>query len=158
LTVQSETQQSITRGVVRELDGETALVEVSQTGCGRCNEPGGCGGLHPGKILCSSKPRFFRASNPLGAQPGEAVEIAVTEGAIGAAATHAYVWPLVLLLLGGGLAELALGHLLGEWAAVLGALGGLAAGWIALGRGRHSGKPTLPRIVERNVLSTKEYE
>jgi sigma-E factor negative regulatory protein RseC len=154
--VQSESEQSITRGVVRELDGEIALVEVSQAGCGRCNEPGGCGGLHPGKILCSSKPRFFRASNPLGAQPGEAVEIAVNEGAIGAAATHAYVWPLLLLLLGGGLTDLAVGRLFGEWAAMVGALGGLAAGWILLAKRRNSGKQTLPRIVERNVLSAKE--
>lgn len=156
MTVQSESLQSITRGVVRELDGETALVEVSQTGCGRCNEPGGCGGLHPGKILCSSKPRFFRASNPLGAQPGETVSIAVLEGTIGAAATRAYLIPLLCLLLGSGLAELALGAFLGRWAAVAGALGGLGLGWVLLARKHPAGKPNLPNIVERNVPSAKE--
>lgn len=156
MTAQSESLQSITRGVVRELDGDTALVEVSQTGCGRCNEPGGCGGLHPGKILCSSKPRFFRASNSVGAQPGETVSIAVVEGAIGSAATRVYLVPLLCLLLGGGLAELALGALLGQWAAITGALGGLGAGWVFLARAPVSAKPNLPNIVERNVPSAKE--
>ena len=37
-------EQTTIRGVVRSLDGENAIVEPDQGGCGRCHEKGGCGG------------------------------------------------------------------------------------------------------------------
>lgn len=153
---QQTTSLSTTRAVVRDLDGEFALVEASQTGCGRCNEPGGCGGLHPGKILCASKPRLFRALNTVGAQVGDSVNVAVAEGAIGAAATRAYLLPLALLLAGAIAGEALFGHRVGLWASVSGALLGLGLGWRSLSAHRLSRKPMLPKIVERNILADKE--
>ena len=156
MTEQQTTSFSATRAVVRDLDGEFALVEASQTGCGRCSEPGGCGGLHPGKILCTSKPRLFRALNTAGARVGDSVSVAVAEGAIGAAATRAYLLPLVLLLAGAIAGEALLGHAAGLWASVSGALLGLGLGWRILASRRLTRKPMLPVIVERNIRADKE--
>ena len=37
-----------TKGTITALDGDYALVRIADAGCGRCHEPGGCGGVNIG--------------------------------------------------------------------------------------------------------------
>lgn len=85
------------KGVVTAIDGDYAIVETEEGGCGRCHESGGCGGVRVSQMLCAT-PRVWRVLNPRGAAIGEEVRIAVAEGAVGASAALIYVQPLLLLL------------------------------------------------------------
>lgn len=115
------------KGTISAVDGDTAVVVMDETGCGRCHEEGGCGGHNLGKMLCSS-PRSFRVSNPGGAAVGDRVTIVVAAGAVRRSALLVYVVPLLTLLLGalGGSA------LAGEIGAIVGAVGGLLGAWLVL--------------------------
>lgn len=135
-----------------------ALVEATETGCGRCHEPGGCGGLHAGKILCAA-PRLFRARNPIDARSGDIVHVAVDRGSVRQAANLAYVAPLVLMVTLGGLADWWLAERIGQWGALFGAVTGLLAGWRLMSRGGFPGtrgKPELPEIVECETASAEK--
>lgn len=115
---------SETRGIVTAIDGDYALVRTEDTGCGRCHESGGCGGVRVSQMLCTS-PREWRVLNPRGARVGEEVRIAVAAGAVGAGATLLYVQPLLALIagaIGGSL-------LFGEAGALAGAALGLLGAW-----------------------------
>lgn len=154
----TETSRHLTRAIVRQVEGDIALVEATQSGCGRCHEPGGCGGLHAGKILCAS-PRLFQATNPIGAAPGAVVQVAVTEGSVRHAANAAYVVPLLLAIVLGGISDWLLSGALGQWAGLLGAMAGLLLGWRRLAKRSISGptgKPSLPEIVECEIASAEE--
>ena len=55
--------------VVQTLQGSDGLLRVRlefdiQGGCGRCNEPGGCGGVSLAQPLCS-KPKSMVVSDPI---------------------------------------------------------------------------------------------
>lgn len=152
------TSKHLTRAIVRQVDGNLALVEATQSGCGRCHEPGGCGGLHAGTILCAS-PRLFQATNPIGAAPGTIVQVAVTEGSVRHAANVAYVIPLLFAVALGGLGNWLLADYLGQWGGVLGAAAGLLIAWRRMAKKPVSGpagKPTLPEIVECEIASAEE--
>lgn len=115
---------SETRGIVTAIDGDYAVVKTEETGCGRCHESGGCGGVRVGQMLCTA-PRVWRVLNPRHAAVGDEVRIAIAAGAVGASATLIYVQPL-LLLLGSAI----LGSLLaGEAGAIGGGGFGLVAAW-----------------------------
>lgn len=115
---------SETRGIVTALDGDYAIVKTEETGCGRCHESGGCGGVRVAQALCTA-PRVWRVLNPRQAAVGDEVRIAVAAGAVSASATLIYVQPLLLLL---GCAIL--GSLLaGEAGAIGGGVLGLVAAW-----------------------------
>ncbi len=76
-------------GVVVRCEGARALVQVRRSGgCGRCDEPGGCGGS--GAASCSE----YLVSNPVGASSGQRVLIEVPEGSALRAAALAYGLPL----------------------------------------------------------------
>ncbi len=90
------------RAVVRALDGQDAIVEVAQGGCGRCHEEGGCGGQHLTQMFCSS-PKTYRAENSLGAQVGETVTVAVAPGSVRQTANLAYGLPLLAIIFGAAL-------------------------------------------------------
>lgn len=153
-----DTAKHLTRAIVRRVEGDTALVEATDTGCGRCHEPGGCGGLHAGKILCAS-PRLYRSANPIGARAGDVVHVAVTEGTVRRAANLAYGIPLVLMVALGGLGDWLLNEVVGQWGAVLGAGVGLLSGWRWMARksvAGGEGKPHLPEIVECEIPSAEE--
>jgi sigma-E factor negative regulatory protein RseC len=114
-------------GTITAIDGEYAIVLMDETGCGRCHEPGGCGGNNIGKMFCHS-PRTFRVANPGQSAIGDRVQIAVGEGAVRRSALLAYALPLVALLVGalGGSA------LAGETGAIAGAVSGLLCAWLVL--------------------------
>ena len=50
-------------GTVTAVDDQHASIHMDEIGCGRCGEPGGCGGKHLGKLLCGT-PRTVRVRNP----------------------------------------------------------------------------------------------
>ena len=115
-------ENNTTRALVRALEGDEAIVEVEAGGCGRCHEDGGCGGQHLTQMLCSNA-KTYRVDNPLGAQVGERVTVAIAAGSIRRTANLAYGVPLLGVFVGAALG-MALG---GDGGAVLGAGGGLAA-------------------------------
>ncbi len=125
-------------GTVAALDGEYALIRMDDSGCGRCREPGGCGGSNAASFLCRA-PRTFRVPNPEHRVIGERVRVRVAEGAIGHGALHAYASPLLALLIG----ALAGSTLADEAGAIVGAVAGLLVGWAGLRRAqrRNTGDP-----------------
>jgi sigma-E factor negative regulatory protein RseC len=142
----SETQ--IIRAIVRALDGDQALVETEEGGCGRCHETGGCGGQNLSRAFCSG-PRSHRVENRVGAMVGERVNVAIEPGNIRRSANLAYVLPLAAVLCG-ALAGFAGG---GEPWAIAGALGGLAAavGYLRRRTGTASGfSAGNPHIISRS--------
>lgn len=108
------------RGVVRALDGNDALVEVEQGGCGRCHEEGGCGGQQLTQMFCNG-PKSYRAENTFGARVGDRVLVATAPGSVRRTANLAYGMPL-LGALGGAFVGMAFA---GDTGAMLGALAGL---------------------------------
>ena len=114
-------------GIIIELDGEYAMVRMDETGCGRCHEPGGCGGNNIGKMFCSA-PRVFRVLNPDQTAVGARVTIAIAEGAVRRSAVLAYGLPLLALFLGAFCGS----ALAGESGAIIGAACGLLVAWMGL--------------------------
>lgn len=107
------------RGTVSALDGDHALVRITGEGCGRCHEPGGCGGGHLTQAFCSS-PKIYRVLNSREAKPGEEVVVIIRDRALFRSAIAGYGLPLLGLFLG---AALGLGF--GEAVSMIGAGGGL---------------------------------
>lgn len=138
-------------GVVQRVDGAYAWVDVSVAqGCGRCGEPGGCGGVNIARPFGGSK-QVLRVSNDSGAVAGEPVSVVIDDGVPLAAALRAYVAPLAGVLAGAALgtvlAPAAVVDLYAGVGALLGA--GLA---VLLVRSRQlpwSGSRDLPVRLER---------
>ena len=120
------------KGTVTSVDGDYAIVEMEETGCGRCHEEGGCGGHNLGKMLCRT-PRVFRVLNPGKASVGDQITISIDEGAIGHTAILAYGLPL-LSLFAGAFAGMSFA---GEAGAISGSIIGLIAAWAALRHFQH---------------------
>mgnify|MGYP003431489020 CR=1 FL=1 len=67
-------------GVVLRVEGRFAWVDVTVSqGCGRCNEPGGCGGVNIARPFGASS-QAVRVSNEIGVQPGEQVGVLIDDG------------------------------------------------------------------------------
>lgn len=122
------------RGTVTRCEGEHAFVRIADEGCGRCHEPGGCGGSSLTRAFCSSR-RIYRVWNPGGANPGDEVVIAISDRTLLRSAVAGYVLPLLGLFLG---AVLGL-KCAGEPGSMLGAALGLIAAW---------GLQRIPRVRE----------
>ncbi len=122
-------QQSTVRAIVRELDGDSALVEVEQGGCGRCHEKGGCGGQQLTQMFCSG-PRHYRVANDVGARVGDQVTVAVAAGSLRKSANLAYILPLTATIAGAVLG-MPLG---GDPGAMIGAVAGLVIAFLYVRR------------------------
>ena len=114
-------------GTITALDSEYAIVKMDETGCGRCNEEGGCGGNNLGKMLCSA-PRTFRVLNPKRSAIGDRVTIAIAEGAVRRSAVLVYAMPLLALFAGAFCGT----SVAGEAGAIFGAVSGLLLAWLGL--------------------------
>jgi sigma-E factor negative regulatory protein RseC len=112
------------RGTVITLDGDRAVVRIQGEGCGRCHEPGGCGGANLAQAFCLS-PKVYRVLNPRGATPGEEVRVVIRDRALLRGAIAGYVLPLLGLFLGAALGL----EFAGEAGSMIGAAGGLAVAW-----------------------------
>jgi sigma-E factor negative regulatory protein RseC len=133
------------RGIVRDVDGGEAFVEVEQGGCGRCHEEGGCGGQPLTRMFCSG-PSVYRVDNAVGAGIGDRVDIAVKPGNLRLIANRVYLVPLAAGI-GGGALGMAVG---GEPLSIAGFLLGLAAAFLALRRQGGAGNPpSRPYIISR---------
>lgn len=90
-------------GVVLRVEGRFAWVDVTVSqGCGRCNEPGGCGGVNIARPFGASS-QAVRVSNEIGVQPGEQVGVLIDDGVPLRAALVAYAFPVLGLLAGAAL-------------------------------------------------------
>lgn len=125
-------------GVVQRLDAGYAWVDVSVAqGCGRCHEPGGCGGVNLARPLAPIS-RSVRVVNDIEASPGETVGVVIDDRVPLQAALCAYGWP-VLGVIAGAVAGAAVasegrGDLLAAGGALVGGM--VAAIW---GRKRSRG-------------------
>lgn len=110
---------------MRALEGDEAIVEIENTGCGRCHEPGGCGGQSIAHLF-GSNARSYRLPNRCAAQVGDQVDLVVERGQLHQTATRLYVLPLL-----GVLAGAMLGNLwAGDQGAVIGAVAGGGLAWL----------------------------
>lgn len=122
-------EASTIKGVIRSLDGPQAIVEVEHGGCGRCHEPGGCGGQQLTQIFCSG-PKTYLVENTCGAAVGERVTIAIAAGTVARTANLAYGTPL-LGAIAGAVGGTALG---GDLGGMVGAASGLLAAYLFIRR------------------------
>ena len=122
-------EKSTIKAIVRALDGDFALLEVDQRGCGRCHEEGGCGGQNLTQMFSGAE-KTYRVENTIGAGIGERVTLAVSAGSLRRTANFAYGVPLLALLLG-ALLGLGLG---GDLGAMLGGGLGLVLGFVLVRR------------------------
>jgi sigma-E factor negative regulatory protein RseC len=109
---------------VVSLDGDHAFVRVARQGCGRCHEPGGCGGKNLTQAFCPS-PKTYRVVNARGARVGEEVKVVIHDLTLLRGAIAGYGFPLLTLFLGAGFGLM----LAGETGSMIGAACGLAAAW-----------------------------
>jgi sigma-E factor negative regulatory protein RseC len=114
------TEETTVRATVRKLDGDEALVEVEQGGCGRCHEEGGCGGQQLTQMFCSG-PKHYRVANPHGAQIGDQVTVAIASGTVRKTANLAYGLPLTVTIAGAAIGT----QISGDVGAMIGALVGV---------------------------------
>jgi sigma-E factor negative regulatory protein RseC len=125
---------------VRRVEGDTAwVVGEAPSSCGACAGKG-CGSSVFARLLHAGEPEY-PVHNGIAARPGDAVVVAIEDGALLGAATRAYIVPLAVLL-AGALA----GSSLGEAAAVLGGALGLMAAMLWLRRARGSARPVIVRF------------
>ncbi|WP_051938223.1 SoxR reducing system RseC family protein [Ferriphaselus sp. R-1] len=90
------------RAIVVRTDARQAWVEARHdvSGCATCQGKG-CGSSKLSQMFCSNKERLFRVKNPIAAQAGDEVVIAIGEGAVLHGVAMVYLLPLTGLLLGG---------------------------------------------------------
>lgn len=142
------TEQTTVRAIVRELQADSALVEVEQGGCGRCHEKGGCGGQTLTQMFCS-EPKRYRVANDVGAGVGDHVTVAIAAGSVRQSANLGYVLPLTATIAGA-----LLGMQLGEDpGAMLGAVAGLLLSLLYIRRRTATGtgfSATHPHIISRS--------
>ena len=141
-------EQTTVRAIVRELDADSALVEVEQGGCGRCHEQGGCGGQSLTQMFCS-EPKRYRVVNHIGAGVGDRVVVAIAAGSVRKSANLGYVLPLTATI-GGAVLGMQLGE---DTGAMLGAAAGLFLSFLYIGRRTATGNgfsATRPQIISRS--------
>jgi len=118
--------------VVVAVDEKHVTLRVEDSGCGRCQQAGGCGGNPFGKLFCQT-PRTYCLANDGDYAVGARVRVSVADGIIGQSVWLAYVVPLLAVLAGAVAGSL----IDGEIGAIVGAAGGLFCGWLSL---RHANR------------------
>lgn len=120
-------------GVVTQVDGRFAWVELAVAqGCGRCHEPGGCGGVDIARPFGGGR-KHLKVENLIDLRPGERVAVCVEEGLPLRAALWMYGVPVLGVILGAVLGRMLASPGGEDVLAGLGALAGLIA---AVGLGR----------------------
>jgi len=124
-------------------------------GCGRCAEPGGCGGVSLAQPLCA-KPKTMVLPDSLGLAVGQKVRVAIPDHLLARGVTRTYVVSLALFFTGSFLGASLLPDLVPQqWqithdlGAMIGAGVGLIAAWAQLKWSQHQSPMAVPRILER---------
>ena len=141
------------------IDGDHAWVEAQRrTACGACTASKGCGTGLIARFFSGREVRL-RAANPIAAEVGERVVVAVAEDVLLRSSLMAYILPLITLFIGAILGQeiqYALFDPAGEGIVVLGGLLGFGLGVLGLrafARRVERDDRYEPRIVERLVPS-----
>jgi sigma-E factor negative regulatory protein RseC len=93
----TNTARICSQGKVTALEGDMARVEVSRNAmCDSCHQQSSCNV----NMLDSSRDSMATVRNPLGAKPGNKVEIAIDEAVLVRGSAVLYILPLVFMLLG----------------------------------------------------------
>ncbi len=126
----SEISSTRMRGTVSGIVGDLAIVDIAPTtGCGRCHEPGGCGGgLLTGEAACK---RSYRVANSIGAVPGDSVIVSIQDGRVLATALWMYGLPLLFAIMA-AIAVAGLWH--DDALTAVATMGGLILGFVLLRR------------------------
>ncbi len=149
-----------TASVAQILQGPEGLQLVRldfevNSGCGRCNEPGGCGGVSLAQPVCA-KPKSMVLTDTIGLAVGDTVRVTIPDELLSRVVTRTYVIPLALFFVGSLLGAAVLPDLLPmQWQVTqdVGAMIGAGLGLSAAGGQVHraqSRKPmAAPLILER---------
>ena len=133
-------------GVVQKVEDGFAWVEVTPAGgCGRCHEPGGCGGVSITRALETSR-KTYRLPNDAGCVAGEQVGVVIEDGVALRAALLTYGLPVVGVIAGAALGTTLGAPARGDLGGLLGAVLGLTAGFLA-GRGGWGARTSPVRLV-----------
>lgn len=118
------------RARILRIDNGQAWVKLSgkQGGCGRCDEPGGCGSVQISHAFGMPKDEFAMLVDSRFAV-GDAVVIRIPDGAPLRAALVSYGLGTLLLLVGAALGSLAGGADRADAWGLAGAVAGLALAW-----------------------------
>ncbi len=106
------------------------VTTLTRSGCGRCDQPGGCGQTSVFQLFGRREHRVLaRLADDMqpGLQAGDGVVIAMPEGRVMRASLVMYLCPLLGLLAGAVLGQSLPGG--GETASIFAGLAGLAAGF-----------------------------
>ncbi|MCP5254440.1 MAG: SoxR reducing system RseC family protein [Zoogloeaceae bacterium] len=115
------------RAQVVDLRGDRVRVRVDagRGGCGRCNEPGGCGGARLSELFGPNR-NEFEIENTIGALRGEEVVLCIAEDASLKAALVGYGLPVVCVIAGAAVGTALAGSGSQDAWALFGALAGVA--------------------------------
>lgn len=115
-------------GRVIAVEPDAVWVEtLRRSGCGRCDQPGGCGNVTPSRANDRAG-RVRALSGEWRLAVGDNVLVGVPEGAVLHGALQLYVLPLLALLVGALVGQALRPD---DAGAVAGAAGGLVAGFLA---------------------------
>jgi len=145
------------QAIVRQVEGSDAVIELAGRagGCGRCHEPGGCGGSSVIGQVFGPRCSVFRVPNTIDARPGEQVVVELGERDMLRAALMVYFLP-ILMLVAGAFLGLTLAEAAGDRAAFLGGALGFLAALVAVVRfqARERRRGRLQPVLTRGRSST----
>ncbi|GHD58737.1 SoxR reducing system RseC family protein [Jeongeupia chitinilytica] len=133
--------------VVRTEADHAWVVIRPHTPCGNCDPQTGCRSVAISRMFGQAQ-QHYRVNNPLGAEQGEYVKVAVAERTLLHSALWAYGLPLLAMLLGAVLGRVT--GLVSPLAEVCGAAIGFCAAFAWLRWGHRSSTDRGPTIVSRH--------
>lgn len=132
-------------GTVVALSGDRLRVRVdpARGGCGRCNEPGGCGATRISDLFGSAR-NEFEIENSIDARSGDEVILCISEGQSLKSALVAYGLPVGLVIVGAAVGTAIAASGAEDLWALVGAASGVVLAfpvgrWLRRRAGWHSG-------------------
>ncbi len=138
-------------GIVSRVERGYAYVDIGPraSGCGRCHEPGGCGG---GLSVDRGISRTYRLPNRIGARVGDDVVLTIPEGALLKVSLLAYLIPVALVIAGA-----VVGTIVSDLAAIAGGALGLALGLGLLRLGERKMSSAMERLLAMRIKSCAHH-
>lgn len=139
-------------------DGSYVWVQTQrQSACDSCSAQKGCGTSAVGKVVGKQYTQV-RVLNQLQAQVGDLVKVAMHEDLLVKSSIAVYLIPLVLMLLGGVIADEVLISAYPHWHAVVGSIAGLAVGsvWLRFYAQRMAKNVRFQPVIQQIVQSAPQ--